>query len=214
MKIKVTIGRVPIVSSMNTQGVHMRNKLLTIALALAPTILMAQGQPQDQTQSKAPQARIDAAVHAAAEAKIPTSLLTNKVAEGEAKHVPPERIANAVEARLKSLVRASAALSRADVQHESASELAVAADALEAGVTENALIRLTKSAPEERRVVAVAVLADLVRLGQSSDAAFAQVNAAVTTSAALANLNAQVASQLKLGGLSSTLDAAGIARVP
>jgi hypothetical protein len=58
------------------------------------------------------------------------------------------------------------------------------------------------------------VLADLVRLGQSSDAAFAQVNAAVTTSAALANLNAQVASQLKLGGLSSTLDAAGIARVP
>jgi len=192
----------------------MKKTLLTIMLAAAPAGLLAQAQPQDQSPQKGAQARIDAAIHAAAEAKIPTSLLTNKVAEGEAKHVPAERIATAVEAKLRALVRASAALERAEVKHESASELAVAADALEAGVSEQVLVRLTKSAPEERRVVAVAVLADLVRLGKASDVAFAQVNAAVGTSAALANLNAQVATQLRRGGMTSTLDAAGVARIP
>jgi len=173
-----------------------------------------QGQTQTQAQPGTPQARIDAAVHAAAEAKIPTSLLTNKVTEGEAKHVPPERIANAVEARLKSLVRASAMLTRGDVAQQSAADLSVAADALEAGVTEDAVVRVTKSAPPERRVVAIAVLADLVRLGQSSANAMAQVTSAVGTSTALANLNAQVASQLRLGGLTSTLDAVGVVHVP
>jgi hypothetical protein len=201
----------------------MKYRILTtmIALASAPAMVAAQNsdmhataQAQAQAQATTPQARIDAALHAAAEADIPTSLLSSKVAEGQAKHVPPERIANAVEARLKSLVRASAALHSADVKMGSAAELAVAADALEAGVSENALVRLCRSAPEERRVVAVAVLADLVRLGQSSESALARVNTAVTTSAALANLNAEVASQLRLGGLTSTLDAAGVLRVP
>jgi hypothetical protein len=201
----------------------MKYRILTtmIALASAPAMVAAQNsdmhataQAQAQAQATTPQARIDAALHAAAEADIPTSLLSSKVAEGQAKHVPPERIANAVEARLKSLVRASAALHSADVKMGSAAELAVAADALEAGVSENALVRLCRSAPEERRVVAVAVLADLVRLGQSTESALARVNTAVTTSAALANLNAEVASQLRLGGLTSTLDAAGVLRVP
>jgi len=201
----------------------MKYRILTtmIALASAPAMVAAQNsdmhataQAQAQAQATTPLARIDAALHAAAEADIPTSLLSSKVAEGQAKHVPPERIANAVEARLKSLVRASAALHSADVKMGSAAELAVAADALEAGVSENALVRLCRSAPEERRVVAVAVLADLVRLGQSSESALARVNTAVTTSAALANLNAEVASQLRLGGLTSTLDAAGVLRVP
>jgi hypothetical protein len=192
----------------------MRYGFLTTVAAFAPAVLAGQGQSQVETQSKTPDARIDAAVHAAVQAKIPTSLLTTKVAEGQAKHVPQDRIANAVEARLRALMRASAVLNRADVEFQNASELAVAADALEAGVTESALIRLEKSAPEERRVVAVAVLADLVRLGKTSDVALAQVNAAVSTSATLANLNAQVASQLRLGGLTSTLDAVGILRLP
>jgi hypothetical protein len=201
----------------------MKYRILTtmIALASAPVMVAAQSsgvqstaQTQGQAQVKTPQARIDAAFHAAAEANVPTSLLSSKVEEGRAKRVPQERIANAVEARLKSLVRASAALNRADVEAGSAAELAVAADALEAGVSESALIRLSRTAPEGRRVVAVAVLADLVRLGQSSESALARVNAAVTTSAALASLNAEVASQLRLGGLSSTLDAAGVIRIP
>jgi hypothetical protein len=185
-----------------------------LVLMLVPGVLAAQSQSPDATASSASRARIDAAVRAAAEAKIPTSLLTNKVAEGEAKHVDEARIATAVETRLRALLRASTVMKGAEVKEMSASDLAVAADALEAGVSESALIRVAKSAPEERRVVAVAVLADLVRLGKSSDVALTQVTAALGTSTALANLNAQVASQLRLGGLSSTLDATGIIRVP
>lgn len=190
----------------------MKYRMLTVLIALLPGALGAQA--QDQPSSKAAQARIDAAVRAAAEASIPTTLLTSKVAEGQAKHVPPDRIATAVEGRLTALMRASTTLRRANVEHQTASDLAVAADALEAGVSDDALIRVTKSAPEPRRVVAIAVLADLVRLGQTSDGALAQVAAAVGTSTALANLNAQVASQLRLGGLTSTLDAAGIVQIP
>lgn len=184
----------------------MRYRMIFTVAALTPTILMAQ-------QQKTPQARIDAAMQAAVEAHVPASLLSSKVAEGEAKHVPQDRIANAVEARLKSLVRASSVLDRGSVEAASAAEFSVAADALEAGVSETALVRLTKSAPEDRRVVAVAILADLVRLGQSSDAALARVNAAVSTNAALANLNAEVATQLRLGGLTSTLGATGILKL-
>lgn len=196
----------------------MKIRFLIAAMAFAPLTLAAQNQgaaasAQGQAQATTPQARIDAAIRAAAQADVPSSLLTSKVAEGRAKNVPQERIATAVESRLKSLLRASAAMDRADVEIESAADLAVAADALEAGVSENALIRLSRSAPDERRVVAVAVLTDLVRLGQSSESALARVNAAVTTSAALANLNAEIASQLRLGGLTSTLDAAGILRL-
>jgi len=170
----------------------------------------AQAQAQAQSQSRTPEARIEAAMAAAARANIPESLIENKRAEGEAKGVARERIAAAVEARLTSLVRASEAMERADVDARSAGELSVAADALEAGVSENAVIQISRDAPAERRAVAVAVLADLVRLGQSSEQALARVSGAVLTSAALASLHAEVASQLRLGGLSSTLDAAGL----
>src|SRR3954469_7174123 len=183
-------------------------------LVVVPGVLAAQSQSPTPTPSQPPRARIDAAVRAAAEAKIPTSLLTNKVAEGQAKHVDEAKIATAVETRLHALLRASSVMNGAGVKQQSASDLAVSADALEAGVSESALIHVAKDAPEARRVVAVAVLTDLVRLGQSSDAALTQVTAALGTSAALANLNAQVASQLHLGGLASTLDATGLIRVP
>ncbi len=211
----------------------MKFRMLIVTAAFLPAVLGAQEKPASQGkagaqgsagargavaspgqgQARAPRARIEAAMQAAAEAQIPVSLLQSKVAEGEAKRVSEDRIATAVEARFRALLRASSALERADVEERGASELAVAADALAAGVSEDALIRVTKSAPGERRVVAIAVLADLVRLGKPSDAALAQVTAAVTSSAALANLNAQVASQLRLGGLSSTLDATGVVRI-
>lgn len=209
-------------NSMNTVR---RAALLTLTM-LAPTFATAQGssatasgvsagaQGQAQAQARTPQARIDAAMQAAAEANIPTELIKSKVAEGEAKRVPPERIATAVEARVTSLVRASETMKRADVEVRSAGELSVAADALDAGVSEGTLIRLTREAPAERRTVAVAVLADLVRLGNASDRALMRVSAALSSSAALANLHAEVASQLRLGGLTSTLDAAGIIRIP
>jgi hypothetical protein len=201
---------------MNTTGVKMKYRSLAVIMMIVPTALVAQDSTQKQTeqQPKTPQTRIEAALQAAAEAKIPLSLLQSKVAEGQAKHVSAERIAIAVETRLKALLRADLVLDRADVSAESSAELAVSADALEAGVSEKALVSISKSSPDERRVVAVAILADLVRLGQTSDAALTQVSAAVTSSTTLANLSAQVASQLRLGGLSSTLEAAGIIRIP
>jgi hypothetical protein len=201
----------------------MKNAILTtlVALAAAPALVAAQSTSASATTTASAQvtepqsqARIDAAMQTAAKADVPSSLLTSKVNEGQAKHVPPARIATAVEARLHSLLRASAALKQADVNASDASTLSVASDALEAGVSQSALVSLSRSAPADRRVVAVAVLTDLVRLGQSSDAALARVNGAVTSNQALANLNAQVASQLRLGGLTSTLDAAGLVHVP
>lgn len=193
--------------------------VLVPTMLLMPAALRAQGasaeaQGQAQAQARTPQARIDAALSAAAKANVPAELVRSKVAEGEAKRVPPERIAAAVEARVTSLVRASETMKRAGVGIESAGELAVAADALDAGVGENALIRVTREAPAERRAVAIAVLSDLVRLGNTSDRALTRVSAAVASSAALANLRAEVASQLTAGGLRSTLDAAGGIRVP
>jgi hypothetical protein len=214
---------------------------LVVALAVAPATLQAQvGKDGDkikpanqqpaapssgadratveanaaaQVQAKSPKARIEAAVQAAVRANVPASLLESKIAEGEAKHVPEERIATAVEARARALIDASHTMSNANIEAQSAGELAIAADALQAGVSKNVLIKTYRSAPAERRIVAVAVVADLVRLGTQSDQAFARVNKVLGSSVALANLQAEVASQLRLGGLSSTLDASGILRL-
>ena len=202
--------------------------MATLVMLTAPAPLFGQDaaaseQGQAQGQGTAPangqgqgtaQARIDAALSAATEAKIPLSLLQSKVDEGQAKRVPMERIAVAVEARLKGLVRASKAMDRAGIEARSDGELLIGAEALDAGVSENALVRISRDAPPERRAVAIAVLTDLVRLGVASENALARVSGAVSSNAALANLNAEVSSQLRRGGMKSTLEAAGIIRVP
>lgn len=194
----------------------MRNTMLILAAALAaPMALQAQaGSGTAQATAQTPEARIQAAMAAAVEARIPRSLLESKVAEGRAKQVPEGRIAAAVESRLGLLVQAADALRGAEIESATAGELTVTADALQAGVTEGTLIRVSRGAEGERRVVAIAVLADMVRLGQDPDRASARVTAASATSAALASLHAEVAAQLRLGGLTSTLDAAGIIRIP
>lgn len=183
--------------------------VMTPLLFAAPSLLSAQSAAaQSQTQARAgtPEARIEAAMQAAARAEVPVSLIESKVAEGRAKRVPEERIAAAVEARASALIRASETLRDARIEAASEGELSVAADALEAGVSQNVLIRISRGASDDRRVVAVAVLADLVRLGHASENAFARVNAALTSSRALANLHAEVAAQLRRGGLNSTLN--------
>lgn len=189
--------------------------LATTMLILVPALAAGQaaGGANAETQAQAPQARIDAAMHAAVQAGVPASLLESKVREGEAKRVPLERIAAAVEARSNALVRAAETMKRANIEFRSAGELAVAADALEVGVSESAVIRVSRTAPDERRVVAVAVLADLVRLGTAPDQALVRLDTALASSAALANLQAEVAAQLRLGGMTSTLEAAGIIRL-
>ena len=145
------------------------------------------------------QARVDAALSTAMEAGIPVELLQSKIAEGRAKGVSEARIAAAVEARLKGLQRAAEVMQRTEVEHTSSADLAVAADALEAGVSENALVKLSNSAPAERRAVAIATLTGLVQLGHASERALERVSAVVRSNAELARLNADVASQLQAG---------------
>lgn len=190
---------------------------MVAVLMLAPAALQAQStesgaqaQVDAQAQVRTPKARIDAAMQAAASANVPVSLLESKIAEGEAKQVPQERIAAAVEARVAALIKASETMSRTSIKTITEGELAVAADALQAGVSADALIQISQSAPAERRVVAVAVLTDLVRIGEKPEPAVTRVRAALASNVALANLQAEVASKLRLGGLSSTLEATGI----
>jgi hypothetical protein len=188
---------------------------LLVPASLSAQTTHAQGAAHQQAsaQARTPKARIDAAMHAAARARIPAALLQNKVSEGEAKNVPQERIAAAVEARLQALVRASDALKRADVEVASQSELAVSADALEAGVTENALIKISRSAPDERRAVAVATLSGLVQLGHASETALTRVSAVLGSNSALANLQAEVASQIGAANANANANVGGVIRI-
>jgi hypothetical protein len=187
---------------------------LLVFSALVPVAAQAQTTTTTETTRKAnAQSRIEAAMDAAITAKIPTALLESKIAEGKAKGVSPDRIAMAVEARLNGLVRASEVLQRADVEAATQSELAVSADALEAGVSENALVKVSRSAPTERRAVAVATLTGLVQLGHASEVALARVSAALGTNAALANLQAEVASQLQGGNANANVNAGGLIRI-
>jgi hypothetical protein len=168
--------------------------------AFVPAIAQAQTATTETTGKANAQTRIEAAMNAAIRAQIPTALLESKIAEGKAKGVALDRIAIAVEARLNGLMRAAEALDRANVEAASQSELAVSADALEAGVSENALVKISRSAPTERRAVAVATLTGLVQLGHASEVALARVSAALGSNAALANLQADVATQLQANG--------------
>lgn len=191
-------------------------KTLTIAMMAVvamPAALAAQGagrgaevSAQAQAQAQTPEARLAAAFEAAASANVPRALIESKIAEGRAKQVPEDRIATAVEARLEALVRASEALRRAEVHAASEADLTVAADAMQAGINQSLLVRVARGADENRRVVAIAVLADLVRLGHDPERATARVSAAATSNAALANLHAEVAAQVRRGGLIPTLD--------
>jgi hypothetical protein len=155
-----------------------------------------------QARAQTPEARIQAAIQTAVEAGVPAVLLERKAAEGRAKDVPPERIAAAVEARARALVRASQVLRQAQVEGVGAADLSVAADALEAGVAEAVVVRINTRARGSNRVVATAVLTDLVRLGHSSDVAFARVSGAVNAGAnALANLRAETVASLRARGM-------------
>lgn len=188
-----------------------------LAMLAMPAALAAQGggggaEASAQARAEA-QARIAAALDAAASANVPRALIESKIAEGRAKQVPEDRIATAVEARLEALVRASEALQRAEVQAASEADLTVAADAMEAGITQSLLVRVARGADASRRVVAIAVLADLVRLGHDPERATLRVGAAASSNAALANLHAEVAAQVRRGGLIPTLEGVGRAGI-
>lgn len=175
-----------------------RALLLAVLLAPAPMALRA----QEPVPERPPAVRIEAALRAAAEAGIPASLLESKVREGNAKRVDPARIAAAVEARLGALVRARQVLASQDAEATTPGHLSVAADALQAGVSAEALGQVGPGAPPERRAVAIAVLTQLVQMGYASEQALVQVNAAIRRGPdALANLPAQARAQLRARGI-------------
>jgi hypothetical protein len=161
-----------------------------VVLTLLPAAAMAQS----------PQERLDAAVSHAQEAGIPVSLLQSKIAEGQAKGIAMDRIAMAVENRLRNLEQARTAMNRGagDVD---AAQLSVGADAIAAGVSEPVLTQIASSASRERRAVAVAALTQLVLHGTAPDAALVQVRDALAQGPqALANLAAQSGTDRSPGG--------------
>jgi hypothetical protein len=164
----------------------MRSKtmFLAAALLLSPAALFA----QDAS------ARMDAALETALEAGIPVSLLEQKVAEGKAKGVPMDRIAAAVEGRLEALTQAKDAMTRAGIESATEGELSVAADAVQGGVSQTALATISQSSSGDNRVVAIAVLTDLVAMGHVPEQALSQVQAALARGPeALANLRGEAA---------------------
>jgi hypothetical protein len=167
---------------------------LTAALLIAPAALPAQDSTSSATGGS--QARIDAALSAALQAGVPVSLLEGKIEEGKAKHIPMDRIAAAVEQRLGALTDAHAALTKAGVTSATDGQLSVAADAVQAGVSQSALVAVSKGASEGTRAVAIAVLTDLVAQGQASAQALERVQAALAHGPeALANLGVEVSSR-------------------
>jgi hypothetical protein len=173
---------------------------------LAPAALFA----QDSTAAagNSADARVATALDAALEAGIPVALLERKVAEGKAKGVPMARIAAAVEKRLDALTDAKDALTKAGLESTTEGELSVAADAVQAGVSQTALLTITRRAPEASRAVAIAVLTDLVAQGQASEQALSRVETAIARGPeALANLGGQSAGPV---GAEGALGANGV----
>ena len=171
----------------------MRHLTLSLAalLVAAPAALAAQDSTT-ATSTTSADARVTATLDHALSAGIPVALLQRKIDEGKAKGVSMDRIAAAVEARSAALVRARDAMLNAGISHTTEGQLSVAADAVQAGVSQAALAAVGRSAPEERRTVAIAVLTQLVASGQLPDQAVAHVQAALTRGPeALANLGAQ-----------------------
>jgi hypothetical protein len=139
---------------------------------------------------------------AAARASVPLSLLQSKIDEGRAKGVSMERIATALEARLEGLLRAQAVLAEGKVDAPSVGDIAVTADALEAGVSEVALLQIQSTSPGDRRVVATAVLTALVQLGHVPEHALARVQTALSRGPeSLANLRSETARQMRGRGI-------------
>lgn len=157
--------------------------LLALVLSAAVPVL---------ARTEAPEDRIGAALERARQAGIPVALLESKRAEGKAKGVPIERIAAAVERRLAALERARHAMDGS--VGVGATDLSVAADALDSGVSEAVLKTIAETAPRERRAVAIAALTQLVQLGHVPEAALGRVRDALQRGPeALAKLPAEAA---------------------
>jgi hypothetical protein len=189
----------------------MRSKTLFLAAAFALAPVALSGQDSTATTGAGADARVEATLETAASAGIPVSLLERKVAEGKAKGVPMERIATAVEKRLDALVKARDAMTKAGLESTTEGELSVAADAVQGGVSQTALATISQSSSGDNRVVAIAVLTDLVAMGHVPEQALSQVQAALARGPeALANLRGEAAGRVApQGGIGAGAGATG-----
>lgn len=161
------------------------------------TLLMV---PAALTSQETPEARVRSAMDRAAAAGVPVSLLEARVAEGRAKGIAMDRIAQAVERRADALVRARAAMEGARGLTEA--DLAAGGDAMEAGIEAGALRTVIEQARAEDRPVAIAVLTYLHReQGMPVDQALARVGEALGQGPdALRSLPARAAAARGRGG--------------
>jgi hypothetical protein len=138
--------------------------------------------------------RIQDAIDQAQRAGVPASLLESRVAEGQAKRIPMDRIAAAVERRAASLIRAQDVMARS-VSGVTTSDLSAAADAMEAGIEAGSVAQIAQAAAGDDRAVALAVLTYLHgQQGIPVAQAMGQVQTALQRGPeALRNLPAQAA---------------------
>ena len=173
---------------------------MKVLIGVGVMMLALAGVDLATAQVQPPQDRINTALARARQVGIPVALLESKMAEGKAKGVSPDRIAEAVERRQAALEKASQALRG---QPDAAASLSVGADAVEAGVSDAALKAIAENAPRDRRNVAIAVLTELVAQGHASATALERVTEALKKGPdALANLPAQAAAAR--GGAAAT----------
>jgi hypothetical protein len=147
----------------------MKRMSMVALLALLAAPAMAAGQEEGIDQAFA---RVEAA-------GIPVSLLESLQAEGKARGVSMDVLADAMQRRADALIRAREAM-RTDGSDASEAELAAGADALQAGVSEAVLAALTENTDgHDQRVAATAALGVLVELGHVPAEALTRVEAAL-----------------------------------
>lgn len=142
---------------------------------------------------QSPEQRIRATLEEARVAGLPVELLESKVAEGRAKNVALDRIAVVVEQRAAAMGRAQSVLRGAmGAEAVMAEDMAVAADAIQAGVSEAAVAQIARTSGGQRRTVALAALAQLVADGVVPEEALLRVrNAMARGNEALMNVTAR-----------------------
>ena len=143
--------------------------LCTVALLLGLGAVRASGQDADRLQRaraglpRAEAARLDQALQSAASRGLPTSLLIDKVLEGEAKMVPPGRIVAVVAQLAGNLAQARTILLEAG--SPSLDDISAVADAIRRGVPEKTIRALRAQQPKRPFALPVETLADLIQQG-------------------------------------------------
>lgn len=142
---------------------------------LIPILTLVVAMPAGlRAQAGDPTGRIDAALAHAEAAGVPIQLLRLKQAEGKAKGVLADRLADGLEKRAAALILARGAMPESD-----AHAIAAGADAVEMGIGPDVLAHVEATVPTERRFVAVFALTRLVQLGHGPARAMREVENAL-----------------------------------